>query len=179
MVFLLLEESDDMEFDKVIRERFSTRNFKQKEISDSIITDILEAGRLAPTAKNIQPQKIYVVKSEEGLNKIDKISPCRYNAPVVLLICSNKDIAWTKNDYSSYEMDATIVATHMILKATDLGINSVWVDMFDNQLAKELFELPSGIEPICLIPLGYKEETCNPSPMHSNRKELSEMVEYI
>lgn len=168
-----------MEFDKVIRERFSTRKFKSDLIIDDIITKILEAGKIAPTAKNIQPQKIFVVKSEEGLKKIDQISPCRYNAPLVLFVCSNKNIAWTKENYSSFEMDATISATHMILEATNLGINSVWVDMFDNKLAKELFNLSEEIEPICLIPLGYKEDDVSPSPMHYKRKELNEIVEYI
>lgn len=168
-----------MEFEKIIKERFSTRSFKNDLVSEELINKILEAGNVAPTAKNIQPQKIYVVKSSEGLNKIDQISPCRYNAPIVLLICSNKSIAWTKENYSSYEMDATIVATHMILEATNLGINSVWVDMFDNNKAKELFDLPEGIEPICLMPLGYKNDDCKPSPMHNQRKELSEIVEYI
>lgn len=168
-----------MEFEKVIKERFSTRKFKNEMISDDILNKILEAGNLAPTAKNMQPQKIYVVRSKEGIDKIDQISPCRYNAQVVLLICSDKNIAWTKKNYSSYEMDATIVATHMILEATNLGVNSVWVDMFDNELAKELFNLDDGIEPICLMPLGYKEDDVVPSPMHNTRKELNEIVEYI
>ena len=168
-----------MEFDKVIRERFSARKFKNDLVSDEIINKILEAGNVAPTAKNLQPQNIYVVKSEENLKKIDAISPCRYNAPVVLFVCSDKKIAWTKKDYSSYEMDATIVATHMILEATNLGVNSVWVDMFDNELAKQLFSLDDGVEPICLIPIGYKEDSVVPSPMHSSKKNLEEIVKYI
>ena len=168
-----------MEYEKVIKERFSTRKFKNDKVSDETLKKILEAGNFAPTAKNNQPQKIYVVRSEEGLKKIDQISPCRYNAPVVLLICSNKKIAWTKDNYSSYEMDATIVATHMILEATNLGVNSVWVDMFNNKLAKEVFNLDDGIEPICLMPLGYKDDSVVPSPMHDKRKDLTEIVEYI
>ena len=168
-----------MEFEKLINERFSTRKFKSEEVSDELIKKILEAGRVAPTAKNIQPQKIYVVKSSEGLNKIDQVSPFRYNAPVVLLICSDKSIAWTKGDYSSFEMDATIVATHMILEATNVGLNSVWVGVFDNAKTKEVFNLEENIEPICLIPIGYKEEDVVPSPMHTSRKSLEETVKYI
>ena len=76
-----------MEFDIVIKERFSTRSFKSNVVSDEIINKILEVNNYAPTAKNMQPQKIYVVKSIEGLNKIDQVSPCRYNAPVVLKYC--------------------------------------------------------------------------------------------
>ena len=60
-----------MEYEKVIKERFSTRKFKNDKVSDETLKKILEAGNFAPTAKNIQPQKIYVVRSEEGLKKID------------------------------------------------------------------------------------------------------------
>ena len=76
-------------------------------------------------------------------------------------------------------MDATIVGTHMILEATNIGINSVWVEMFDKEKTKELFNLSDNIKPICLIPIGYKDEECVPSQMHYNRKDLSETVEYI
>ena len=168
-----------MELEKVIKERFSTRMFKTKTLEKEKIEKILEAGRLAPTAKNNQPQKIYVVESIEGLEKIDKVTPCRYNAPVCLLVCSDKNIAWSKEEYSSYEMDACIVATHMMLEATNIGVNNIWIRMFNrNDIVKE-FNLPSNIIPICIIPLGYKDENCKPSPMHEQRKELSETVEYI
>ena len=169
-----------MKFEEVIKERFSTRMFKNTPIEEEKITKILEAGRLAPTAKNNQPQKIYVISSKEGLEKIDKVTPCRYHAPVCLLVCSDKNIAWTNQEnYSSYEMDATIVATHMMLEATNIGVNNIWIRMFERTNVQKEFNLPSNIIPICIIPLGYKEDNCNPSPMHEQRKDLTETVEYI
>ncbi len=167
-----------MEFEKVIRERFSVRQFKDELISDELVNKILEAGNLAPTAKNNQPQKIYVVKSKEGLDKIDKASPCRYNAPVCLIVASDKNIAWSKEGYSTYEMDACIVATQMMLEATNIGVDNIWIEMFDKETLKHEFNLEENIEPICLIPLGYKTDDCKPSPMHDKRKDLSEIVEY-
>ncbi len=167
-----------MEFEKVIRERFSVRKFKDDLISDELINKILEAGNLAPTAKNNQPQKIYVVKTKEGLEKIDKASPCRYNAPVCLIVASDKNIAWSKENYSTYEMDACIVATHMMLEATNIGVDNIWIEMFDKNVLRREFNLEENIEPICLIPLGYRTDDCNPSPMHNKRKKLSEIVEY-
>ncbi len=167
-----------MEFDRVIRERFSVRKFKDEEVSDELLTKILEAGRLAPTAKNIQPQKIYVVKSKSGLEKIDKASPCRYNAPVCLIVAADKSIAWSKGDDSTYEIDASIVATHMMLEATNVGVDNIWIKMFDREVLKKEFELDQNIEPVCLMPLGYKTDDCTPSPMHSSRKSLAETVEY-
>ena len=168
-----------MEFENVIKNRFSTRMFKNDSIGDEKITKILEAGRLAPTAKNLQPQKIYVVKSQEGLEKIDKVTPCRYNAPVCLLICSNKNTAWSNGDYSSYEMDASIVATHMMLEATNLGVDNIWVRMFDREKVSQVFNLKNNIIPICIMPLGHRKDECQTSAMHDKRKELNETVEYI
>lgn len=167
-----------MDFEKVIKERFSVRKFKNEKVSNELINKILEAGNLAPTAKNYQPQKIYVVQSQEGLNKIDKASPCRYNAPICLIVASDKSVAWSKEDYSTYEMDACIVATHMMLEATNLGVNNIWIEMFDKKTLKQEFNLSDNIEPICIIPLGYKADDFVPSPLHNKRKTLSEIVEY-
>ncbi len=167
-----------MELERVMKERFSVRKFKEEPVEDEWIQKILEAGRIAPTAKNNQPQKIYVVKSKDGLAKIDKASPCRYHAPVCLIIASDKRVAYADHQSSTYEMDACIVATHMMLEATNIGVDNIWVKMFDKDIIKQEFHLEEGIEPICLMPLGYREANCQPSPMHFIRKELSEMVEY-
>ena len=80
-----------MEFEKVIKERFSTRKFSDKKVEKEKLAKILEAARLAPTAKNLQAFKIYVVESREGIEKIDKATRCRYNAPTVLVICGDKN----------------------------------------------------------------------------------------
>lgn len=168
-----------MEYEKLIKERFSNRSFSNKLLENDKLTKILYAGSLAPTAKNKQPQKIYVVNSNEGLQKIDEITPCRYNANTVLIVASDKNTAWNNGNYSTYEMDATIVATHMMLEATNLGVDNIWIEMFDKDKLKEIFKLESSIEPICLMPLGYRKEDSKPSPLHSIRKPLQETVKYL
>jgi nitroreductase len=168
-----------MEFEKVIKERTAVRKFKNEKIKKDQLNKILEAGRLAPTAINFQPQKIYVVQSKEALDKIDKITPCRYNSQTVLIVCSDKNIAWHVEDYSSYETDACIVATHMMLEATNAGVDNIWIGISDADSVKKEFELDNNIEPICLIPLGYKADDYKGNPMHPFRKELEETVEYI
>lgn len=168
-----------MEFESVIRERQATRKFNGQSVEKEKLEKILEAGRIAPTAKNIQPIKIYVVESPEGLEKIDKASPCRYNAGTVLVVCGDKEQAFTKGEYSTYEMDACIVATHMMLEATNQGINNIWVEMFDEKILREELSIPTEIVPVCLLPLGYKTDDCPVSPNHNRRKKLNELVEYI
>ncbi|MEE0282999.1 MAG: nitroreductase family protein, partial [Lachnospiraceae bacterium] len=108
-----------MEFSEVIKNRYSCKKFSDKEVEKEKLDQILEAGRLAPTAKNLQEQHIYVVQSEKGLAAIDKVTPCRYHAPMVLVVAYNKNNVFTypggKRD-SGIE-DASIVATHMMLAA--------------------------------------------------------------
>lgn len=171
--------TDSKDFETVIRERTATRKFKDKKVEMEKINKILEAGRLAPTAKNLQPQKIYVAASDESLKKIDKVSPCRYEAPVVLIVCSDKQVAFTKDGYSTYEMDASIVATHMMLEATNIGIDNIWIEMFEQKALKQEFNLADNIEPICLIPLGYKADDYKGNPFHNQRKDLQETAKFI
>lgn len=172
-------QEDSNDFETVIRKRTATRKFKEEKIDREKLNKILEVGRIAPTAKNLQPQKIYVASSKEALEKIDKVSPCRYNAPTVLIVCSDKEIAWEKEGESTYEMDATIVATHMMLEATNIGVDNIWIKMFDKNKLKEEFTLGENIEPICLIPLGYKAEDYQGNPLHNVRKDLEETVTFL
>ena len=110
-----------MDFSEVIKNRYSCKKFSDRKVEKEKLDKILEAGRVAPTAKNLQEQHIYVVQSENGLAAIDKVTPCRYGAPVVLVVAYNKNNVFTypgeKRD-SGIE-DASIVARHMLL---DLGI---------------------------------------------------------
>lgn len=167
-----------MNFEDVIRKRSACRSFSSKSVGEDKIMSILQSGRLAPTAKNMQPQYILVAKSEEAIRKIDECTPCRYNAPVVLVVCGNKNIAFKKNDESTYIVDAAIVATHMMLEATNLGIDNIWIELFDKEKLSKEFNLGDNI-PVCLIPIGYRSDDCSLNPLHNVRKDLSETVRYV
>ena len=167
-----------MNFEDIIRRRTSVRKFSDKSIEKEKLYMILEAGRLAPTAKNSQPIKIYVVQSEDGINKIDNCTRCRYGAGTVLIICGNKDSAYHKGDYSTYEMDSCIVATHMMLEATNIGVDNIWIESFDSDVLRREFNIPYEFIPVCLLPLGYKAEDCPVNPLHDIRKDINELVEF-
>ena len=170
-----------MEFKEVIKNRYSCKKYDSKKVSKEQLEAILEAGRLAPTAKNLQEQHIYVVESEEVLAKIDKHTPCRYGAPTVLVVAFDKNNVFTypgdKRD-SGVE-DAAIVATHLILAAADEGVDSCWLNYFDpDALAKEL-NLPENEEILMLLDLGYAADGAGPLPNHDSRKPLAETVSYL
>ena len=166
------------EFENIIRRRTATRKYSERKVEKEKLDKILEAGRLAPTAMNLQPFKIIVVESDEGLNKIDLATNYRYGAPLVLIICGNKNEAFSKGDYSSYEMDCCIVGTHMMLEATNLDVDSVWVKAFDENTIIREFNLSSELVPVFLLPLGYRTEDCPENSKHNIRKDLSDLVEY-
>ncbi|SER44838.1 nitroreductase family protein [Lachnobacterium bovis] len=170
-----------MEFFEVVKNRYSCKKFSAKEVEKEKLTAILEAGRLAPTAKNLQEQKIYVVETPESLAKIDKATPCRYGAPVCVVVAFDKNNVFTypESEKTSGVEDATIVATHMILAAANEGIDSCWVNFFNpSELAKEL-GLPDNEEILMIMDLGYKEDGFKPLPNHEDRKPLSETVTYM
>ena len=118
-----------MEFKEVIRNRYSCKKYSGKAVSDDQLAAILKAGRLAPTAKNLQEQHIYVVQSEEGLAKIDKVTPCRYGAPTVLVVAydTNNVFTYPGGKRDSGAEDASIVATHLMLAvATRYAVGLVY-----------------------------------------------------
>lgn len=170
-----------MEFKDVIRNRYSCRKYSEKEVEAEKLAAILEAGRLAPTAKNLQEQRVYVIKSEEALAKIDSVTPCRFGAPIVIAVAFDKDNVYTYPGgmKSSGDEDATIVATHMILAAADEGLGSCWLNRFDPQQTAELLGLPENEELVMLMDVGYAAEEATPSPMHGSRKDISETVRYL
>lgn len=171
-----------MELSKVIKERFSVRQFAEKPIEEEKLNEILEAGRIAPTATNGQCQRVYVIKSEEALKKIRGITQCAFNAPVVLMVGYDENDLWEnplEKGVFSGEQDASIVATHMMLKAWDLGIGSCWVGYFPpTQTAKD-FNLPSSVKLVLLLPIGYPADNAIPNPRHNERKPLNETVKYL
>ena len=167
-----------MEFKEVVKKRYSCKRYSGREPEEEKLRAILEAGRLAPTAKNLQEQHVYVLRSAEALAQVDAVTPCRYGAPVVLAVAFNRETVFTypggKRD-SGIE-DATIVATHMILAAADEGVDSCWVNNFDPEKLAAGLGLPEREEILMLMDLGYAAEGAGPLPNHEKRKALTETV---
>ncbi len=170
-----------MEFRELIERRYSCKKFGSRMPDDEKLNAILEAGRAAPTAKNLQEQHIYVVRSGEGLLKIDSFTKCRYGAPVVLVVAFDSTNVYTypggRRD-SGIE-DAAIVATHMILAAADQGVDSCWLNNFDPDGLAAALGLPAGEKILMLMDLGYAAENAAPLPNHFSRKPLGETVTFI
>ena len=170
-----------MEFQKLIEERYSVREYQNKPVEQEKIDAILKAGNIAPTAKNNQPQQIYVINSKEGLEKVKKLTACAFNAPVVFLCCGNKnrEIISSISGLSMMQIDVSIVQTHMMLKATDLGLGSCWVCYFQPEDAVKLFNLPSNVIPYSLLFVGYPSADAKPSSRHYENIDVNLTTEYL
>ncbi|MBR2559283.1 MAG: nitroreductase family protein [Firmicutes bacterium] len=171
-----------MEFRDVVKNRYSCKKYDpSKGVEPEKIEAILDAGRLAPTAKNLQEQRIYVLQSPEMLAKVDKATPCRYGAPVVIAVAydSGNTFTYPGGKRDSGTEDAAIVATHMILAAADEGVDSCWLNFFDPELLEADLGLPGNEKILMLMDLGYAAEGAGPLPNHGSRKPLSETVTYL
>ncbi len=166
-----------MNFLELAAARYSVRSFADTPVPADILNAILEAGRLAPTAMNRQPQRIYVVQSPEAMAKLTAVRKV-YGAPVALLICADTSVACDRPvvDHNLGEMDASIVATHMMLAAASLGVGSCWMCAFDPLKMAEAFGLPAHIVPCLVLPLGYPDENGIPSERHTARYPLENSV---
>lgn len=167
-----------MNFLELTKARYSVRKYADKPVEPEKLEQILAAGATAPTAKNQQPQHIYVLESKEAIETIRGITRCAFNAPVVLLVCGDKEQAWTNpfNDRNSAEMDCSIVTTQMMLQAQELGLGTCWACWFDTEQTKKAFHIPETQEVYALLPLGYPAEESKPSSLHDSRKALEETV---
>ena len=177
-----------MDFLELAKTRWSVRDYDARPVEQEKIDRILEAARLAPTGANRQPQRLYVLQSEEALARVRAATRMAFNAPLVIILCAKVEEAWhnqretvmrgtVEDVYSVAEMDVSIVCDHMQLAATELGLGTLWVRGYDTQALVDAFDFPEGVVPICILDVGYPSATAKPAKMHADRKPLSETVE--
>lgn len=167
-----------MGFIELATSRFSVRSFTEKPVEQDKIDKILQAARVAPTAVNFQPQKLYVVKSPEAMAKLTSIRPV-FGAPMAVIVCYDENLSWKNSrngGHDSGEVDAAIVCTHIMLQAWDLGIGSCWIGAFQPAAVSEAFDIPANEHPVAILPLGYPSDGCVPSDKHLSYRDINDWV---
>ena len=166
-----------MSFAELVQQRYSVRKYDSCPIEQEKMEKILEAGRLAPTAVNYQPQRILVGQGE-AMEQMKGCSPCIYGAPVVMVVCYDKNASWkSRSGREIGDVDGGIVLTQMMYQAQELGIGSLIVGIYKEALLRERFHIPENYEIVSLLVLGYAAEDCEPHPeFHASRKPLEETV---
>lgn len=171
-----------MTFFELAKARYSVRDFKEEPVDEAKLNSILEAGRVAPTACNNQPQKIYVVKSAENRKKLAGVCRYTFDAPVILVVAFDKARDWKNRlmaGYGSGETDAAIVCTHMMLEAWEQGVGSCWVGYFNADEVSKSLGLPENIHVTALLPIGYPAEDAKPASSHSVYRDYSDTVAFL
>ncbi|HKL20800.1 MAG TPA: nitroreductase family protein [Tichowtungia sp.] len=168
-----------MKFNELAKQRVSIRSYTKRPVSKKMLQQVLEAGRLAPTACNYQPFQFVVVKDPENLAALAEGYPAPWfaEAPVVIAVCVQPSSAWKrkKHDDKNYaDVDGAIAADHMTLAAQELGIGTCWVGAFDPKTVRSVLKLPRNVVPLVLLTLGHPNEKGRPK----DRKPLDELVSY-
>ena len=165
-------------FMKILASRYSCHSFNEYPVSESKLKMILEAGRLAPSAKNLQPTRIWVVKSEEALARLRSVHPC-YGAPVVLIVGCRNEEAWIRESdgINAAKTDAAIVLAHLMLTATDAGLANMWIWDFNPSKIREVLPETREHGIYGLLAIGHPASGEGaPTELHSVRKSIEEMV---
>ena len=170
-----------MDFEKLSAERYSLRKFSDRPVEQEKLDLILEAGRNAPTAHNLQPQRIFVIRTPETLEKADGCTGSHFHPPVILVVAYDPETSWKREtDGKDHgEIDAAIAATQMMLQAADLGLGTTYVGMFEPEKLLAAFPEMAGLRPIAMLPLGYPAEGAHPSRLHADRKPVEELDRYL
>jgi nitroreductase len=177
---LIRERNSFTDFLDLARLRFSVRKFQSEKVRKEDIELILKASHLAPTACNKQPQHIIVIDTIEGLNQLKKCTTSHFNSPLAFLVCYDEAKCWVRefDGKNSGEVDASIVATHMMLEAASIRVGSTWVMHFIPEAVREEFSLPNHIIPVAVLVMGYPAMEAHPSPLHNQFRDENEIVQY-
>lgn len=166
-----------MSFIEIAKKRYSVRKYSDRAVESEKLEKIIEAAHVAPTAANLQPVKLIVVQSEEGLNKLGKAANT-YDAPIAIIVCADHSKAWTRpfDGKKTTDIDATILTDHMMHEATELGLGTCWVCYFKADIISKEFRLPDNLEPINILAIGYADEVPADSNRHANERIVVEKL---
>ena len=153
-----------MKFEELCDAPFSLRKFDSRPVEAEKLQKVLEAGRKAPTAHNLQPQRFFVMQSEEALAKADACTACHFHSPVVIVAAYDPEISWKREEDGKNhgEIDVTLAVSQMMLQAAELGLGTTY-----------------GLQPTAYLPIGYPAETAHPSRLHADRKPLEELAVFL
>ena len=169
-----------MDFLDLAASRFSCRKFSEKQVEQEKIDLIIKSAMLAPTAVNKQPFKIFQI-NKNNIDKLKKATPFTFDAQVFLVVAADENNSYVRNfDNKNFaQIDATIVATHMMLEIQNLDLGTTWVGHFDENILKAEFPQIKDYSVVAIFPVGYKASDAQINPFHFKSKTKEEIFEII
>jgi nitroreductase len=172
-----------MEYTDLIQSRESVRNYDPgRPVPKKILEKILDAGRVAPSACNIQPWRFLVISTSPLLEKIKDSYNREWfkDVPHILVITGLKNQAWIRSydGYNSIETDVAIAMTHIILAAENEGVGTCWIAHYNPVILRDALNLDDNQVVFSITPLGYPKHGY-PKTLNKKRKPLSEIAEFL
>lgn len=166
-----------MDFLALAKQRCSVRKYKTVGVEKEKLEKILEAAHVAPTAANMQSHRLLVVESEEGLKKLAK-GVNFHNAPLAIVVCGDHTDVFVRpfDKKNMVDIDAAIVADHMVLEAEELGLGTCWLTYFEPDKIRTEFNIPNNLEPVAIIAIGYAAEEKASADRHKNLRKNIESI---
>ncbi len=168
-----------MDFNQVLQDRRSVKNFKSQEIPQDKIDSILNAARLAPSWGNKQCWKFVLVKNYETRKNISNAllneNSARMGveqAPLTVIVCAEPEKSSEVNNQQYYLVDSAIAMDHLILAAQNEGLGTCWVGQFDERRIKEMLHIPEEYRVVALTPVGIPNET----PDTEAKRDINEIA---
>jgi len=171
-----------MTFLELAKKRYSVRGYSEKPVEEKTLNYILECGRVAPSAAYYQPWHIYVIHDTEIRTRLNTTYQREWfaSAPVIFVFCGDHSIGWKRNDGKDHtDIDVSIIIDHITLAAAEKGLGTCWICNFDAYACSRILDLPSNIEPIAYLSLGYPAKEPEDPARHLNRKPFNEIVHYL
>lgn len=167
---------------EAIRSRRSVRAFESgKNVSEETVEKLVDSARWAPSAGNIQPWEFIIVRSAEVKKRLAEAALNQSfieEAPVVIAVCANENRSserYGQRGKTLYCIQDTAAAIQNIhLTAHSMGLSTCWVGAFKEEDASEILNVPNGIRPVALIPVGYPSEF----PSARTRRPVEKIVHY-
>lgn len=162
-----------MDFLSLAKKRCSVRNYKNITVEEEKLNKILEAAHVAPTAANMQPHRLLVIQTEEGLQKLSK-GVNFHGAPLAIIVCGDHSNVFVRpfDKKNMIDIDAAIVTDHMVLEAEDLGLSTCILTYFEPDVIRSEFNIPDNLEPVAIISIGYAA-TKKASPERHNKERMN------
>ena len=170
-----------MEFQELAKKRYSCRKLSDRKVEPELVQKIIDTAISAPTAVNKQPYKLFLMDSVNAKEYIKKVTKFTFGADTFLVVGSKKEEAWVRkfDDHNFAEVDASIVATHIMMEIFDLGLATTWVGFFNAPELKRRCPQMADYELIALFPVGFAAEDAIPASAHTKRKRPEELSEIL
>lgn len=170
-----------MDFLDLALNRYSCRALSDKPVEREKLDAIMTSARIAPTAKNLQPVKIWLMKSDEAVASIYDVTRCTFGAKVFFVVGAKRDEAWVRpfDNANFADVDGSIVATHMMLEIEQLGLATTWVGFFDAPKLQQKYDEMKDYDLVAIFPVGYAADDAEPAPRHLEYRPDSELFKEL